>query len=473
MILIPVEYPFCQKGGQMNNSGIESIKNDNDPITYPHFRIRLPILSAIFGGIGFGLFLVTLPASIHLPDIWKSISVSIGTGLISTSFIGLVLELLWGKMRAEIAKQQLSPITLQIQKIANEFSHKVKNVSESTLNNFTNFTSRLQKLQGRLEAFESLGLSYCHPSRSEAISAFLEYLNEQFSKKDACNESKSTSPCLTPINIVSSSARGLIGYLDREPSSSQRDWRESMLKHSENFRILLTHPSYAHLRQPAEERGVGDIESEIIKTMVFLHCVCGMKSDSLRLYRGSPTVFLVEVGKHVLVNPYSYGKMAMDTLCLEFNTTPSQPHDELIKKTGKTYVEEFAKKHFHEPWSFGTQCGKRVDGKLLVKVIDKVEDILNAFMECTINGAEKGLRFTISQVHELDEFVASLKSGYKFKNDMPGKYPFMTCLENNKLLFRKDDEMSDIDKKILQSCIDIDSNKNNSTKVEVLESNAD
>jgi hypothetical protein len=419
-------------------------------------KFRVPVLSAISGGIGMGLCLVMLPASTSMSNIWKSISISIGTGLISTSFIGIVLELLWGKMRVEIAKAQLSPITSEIEKVAHDFCEKVGDVSESTLGNFTNFTSRLQKLQGRLEAFESLGLSYCHPSRKEAIDAFLGYANSQFKNKEMCKANNENSPCLKHINIVSSSARGLIGYLDREPSEAQCNWRSYMHKHNKHFQILLTHPSYAHLRQPAEERGVGDIESEIIKTMVFLHCVCGMDNSSLRLYRGSPTVFLMEIGEHVLLNPYSYGKMAMDTLCLEFNTAPSQPDDSLVKKTGKTYVEEFAKKHFHEPWSFGTQCGKRVDGKLLVKVIDDVKDILDAFMECAITGDKKMLRFTLSQVRELDEFVVSLGKEYKFEKNMPGEYPFMTSVNSHGYDTRKDDEMSEKDESLLKSYIDTD-----------------
>ena len=436
----------------MKNTDKGTIRDPDATIPPRRVRVRVPVLSAITGGVGMGLFLVILPASVSMRDIWESISVSIGTGLISTSFIGLVLELIWGKMRVEIAREQLLPITSEIERVAHDFCEKVGDVSESTLENFTNFTSRLQKLQGRLEAFENLGLSYCHPSRKEAIDTFLGYVNLQFDNKAACKTDEENSPCLKPINIVSSSARGLIGYLDRNPSAGQCKWRSSMLEHSGTFRILLTHPSYAHLRQPAEERSVGDIEAEIIKTMVFLHCVCGMKSSSLRLYRGSPTVFLIEIGDHVLLNPYSYGKMAMDTLCLEFNTAPSQPSDALVKKTGKTYVEEFAKKHFHEPWSFGTQCSKRVDGKLLVNIIDNVEDILKAFLECTIN--EKILRFTLSQVHELDEFVVSLGKEYDFKNKIPEKYPFMTCVTNNQYATRKDDEMSDEDRTTLKSCID-------------------
>ena len=448
----------------MKNTDKDTIRDPD--ATIPPRRVRVPVLSAITGGVGMGLFLVILPASVSMRDIWESISVSIGTGLISTSFIGLVLELLWGKMRVEIAREQLSPITSEIEKVAHDFCEKVGDVSERTLENFTDFTSRLQKLQGRLEAFENLGLSYCHPSRKEAIDTFLEYVNLQFDNKVACNIDEENSPCLKPINIVSSSARGLIGYLDRAPSAGQRKWRSSMLEHSGIFRILLTHPSYAHLRQPAEERGVGDIEAEIIKTMVFLHCVCGMGNSSLRLYRGSPTVFLIEIGDHVLLNPYSYGKMAMETLCLEFNTALSQPSDALVKKTGKTYVEEFAKKHFHEPWSFGTQCGKRVNGKLLVNIIDNVEDILKAFKECTINGNEKILRFTLSQVHEIDEFVASLGEEYKFKNKMSGKYPFMTCINNNQYVTRKDDEVSDEDRATLKSCIDDDRHAERKTQKE-------
>jgi hypothetical protein len=226
----------------------------------------------------------------------------------------------------------------------------------------------------------------------------------------------------TTINIVSSSARGLMGYIDREPSQLQRAWRELITRQPKSFRLLLTHPAFAHLRQPAEERASGDIELEILKTAIYLHCVAGMKSNELRFYRGSPTVFAIQVGDHILVNPYPYGTMAMDTLCLEFERG----------KEG-SYIAKFMNMHFNHTWAFMDQPSKTVDYKPLIAGIDKFDDILEAFSECTFLNNPKRLRLTASQVEELDTFTGTTlkKMGTAFIIAPPDSSPFMKYLREH------------------------------------------
>lgn len=296
-----------------------------------------------------------------------------GCGLIAAAFISVVLDVFYSKERARLERDAIEPF----------------------LNEFREFTEKLNKLEGRLEAFKKLGLNYCHAARKDALERFLAYARETIG--DLPRERGKDPECVScrgTINIVSSSARGLVGYLDRQPQRIQKEWRDLITAHARNFRILLTHPAYAHLRQPAEERSSGDIELEILKTTIYLHCVAGMKGDELRFYRGSPTAFLIKTGNHILLNPYPYGKMAMDTLCLEFESDSED-----------SYVSDFAGMHFDHTWAFLQQDSKIVDGKPLVEGIESIDDILKAFSECSFLNQPTTLRLTNAQVKELDTFI--------------------------------------------------------------------
>lgn len=133
---------------------------------------------------------------------------------------------------------------------------------------------------------------------------------------------------------------------------------------------------------------------EILKTAIYLHCVAGMKETQLRLYRGSPTVFAIKVQQHILLNPYPYGKMAMETLCLEFESAEES-----------TYIGNFVNMHFNHTWAFFDQDSKLVDGRPLVAGVGSFSDILDAFSECTYLGDPQRLRLARAQVKELDRFI--------------------------------------------------------------------
>ena len=162
-----------------------------------------------------------------------------------------------------------------------------------------------------------------------------------------------------------------------------------------------------------------------------------MKAAELRLYRGSPTVFAIQVGDHILLNPYPYGTMAMDTLCLEFERG----------KEG-SYIAKFTNMHFNHTWAFIDQPSKTVDGKQLVVGIDSFDDILMAFAECTYLNTPKKLRLTRSQITELDTFVSTtLRRMIKsFAIEPPSsKNPFTAFVSANGFLFGdQEDDMNRI-----------------------------
>jgi hypothetical protein len=364
----------------------------------------------IAGGILIGVILTLIASLFATGSIGYNLATNIGSGLIATALIALILELVWSNERTKAEQGELKPIHDQLRDV----QEKLQQVPE-----------QLEKLEGRLEAFKQLGFNNCYASRNDALQAFLNYAQAMVKPDEPPEVGTIGERSLqTTINIVSSSARGLMGYIDREPSSLQKDWRELITRHPHHFRLLLTHPAFAHLRQPAEERASGDIELEILKTAIYLHCVSGMTSNELRFYRGSPTVFAIQVRDHILVNPYPYGTMAMDTLCLEFERG----------KEG-TYIAKFMNMHFNHTWAFMDQPSKTVDYKPLIAGIDNFADILQAFSECTFLNSPKRLRLTRSQVEELDTFTCNtLRRMVKqdFAVDPPDKNPFMSYVTENK-----------------------------------------
>jgi len=370
------------------------------------------IAVGLLSGAVFSLVSQLVPQQYSTPRI---LLLNIGCGLIATAFISIVIDLFWSRERASNDRKALEPFLVE----------------------FRSFADHLRKLEWRFEAFKKLGLNRCHSSRDAGLANFLPYASEFVDRDlDAVNDDGDDRffyPHKT-VNIVSSSARGLMGHLDRHPSEVQASWRDLIVSHPKLFRMLLTHPAYAHLRQPAEERGPGEIELEILKSSIFIHCVAGMRSEGLRFYRGSPTVFMIQADRHILLNPYPYGKMAMDTLSLEFES-----------ENDKSYVADFVRMHFTHMWEFHDQPDRCVDGRALVQGIDVFEDILLAFSECTLLSDPNRLRLTAKQVRGLDAFIeVTLRRNYsRFENDVSAESPFMSFVQQKGLSFATSDYADD------------------------------
>lgn len=379
--------------------------SERDRKRFKHQVYTLVIISV---GILAGVILTLFAGNFDPDSTGRELLNSLGSGLLATAFISMILEVIWSNQRTESEKSELQPIY-----------NKLRDVYD----NLKDVPDKLSKLEGRLEAFKQLGFNNCYASRSDALQTFLGYAQTIIKDIDTGNELSSERSLQTTINIVSSSARGLMGYIDREPSQLQKAWRDLITRHPRYFRLLLTHPAFAHLRQPAEERASGDIELEILKTAIYLHCVAGMTASELRLYRGSPTVFAIQVSDHILINPYPYGTMAMDTLCLEFE-----------RGKESSYIAKFTNMHFNHTWAFIDQPSKTVDNKALVAGMDTFDDILQAFSECTYLGNPKRLRLTTSQVKELDTFIGITLNRMikKFAiQPPPGTEPFMDYVRQN------------------------------------------
>ena len=364
---------------------------------------RFNLITLILLSIVIGLVLIILSKEEYFPELINTIFSSLGIGLVATGIISIGLDIFWSKERINIETEQLRPF----------------------LTEMDNFTKRLNTLEGRLTAFKQIGLNYCHSSREKALSNFYDFAVEMIKEFPDAIDSRGNEHA---VCIVSSSCRGLIGYLDRGAHKINKKWRELIIKNHEHFRILLTHPAYAHLRQPAEERSSGDIELEIIKTTLYLFLIGNMRSNELRLYRGSPTVFLIRIENHILLNPYPYGQMAMKTLGLEFES-----------ESEESYIYSFSAMHFDHTWAFLDQDSKTVDDNGLVEGIDEFSDILIAFSECTLLSNNKKLRLTENQVKEIDKFymkiLIEIEEDKKQKLNLPDNSPFLIHCQTEGLTF--------------------------------------
>jgi hypothetical protein len=388
----------------INMKNLEKIlENIQKLIAMSKRESKFNLLTLILLSIVIGLVLIILSQEKYFPTLLNTIFSSLGTGLIATGIISIGLEIFWSKERINIETEQLRPF----------------------LEEMDNFTKRLNTLEGRLTAFKQIGLNYCHSSREKALSNFYVFAIEMIKEFPETIDKKGDEHA---VCIVSSSCRGLIGYLDRGAHTINKKWRELIINNHKYFRILLTHPAYAHLRQPAEERSSGDIELEIIKTTLYLFLIGNLRGAELRYYRGSPTVFLIRIENHILLNPYPYGQMAMKTLGLEFES-----------ESEESYIYSFSAMHFDHTWAFLDQDSKTVDEKGLVVGINNFSDILEAFSECTLLGNSRKLRLTENQVREIDRFYEKIlkevdKDKIKTLN-LPASEPFNKFSQEEGLSF--------------------------------------
>ena len=364
--------------------------------------ISVNMLLVIFFGMMIGILSLWVGSAYITSNLGKEVFQGIGAASFASSFIGLTLEVVWGRQRALLLKEEAQPMIEQM----------------------NGTVDRLEAVENRINAINQLGLKNCFESRSDAISVFYKYASDHL--KGSEKNSDKCVECKGHIDIVSSSARGLIGFLDRDVTSIQQKWRDLIKDHPKKVRFLLTHPSFAYLRQPAEERDPGSIEMEILKTMMYLQQLLSPEVKNIRLYRGSPTTFLIRVGNKILLNSYPYGEMAMKSMCLELHSEESDG-----------FAVAFAGMHFNHTWSFDNQPSKNIDGKDLVTVVRSLQDIIDAFGECRISYDKNKIRFTKSQVKELDKFwdetLLQVHNINKREDEKNIKTPFKNYVESKQL----------------------------------------
>lgn len=188
-----------------------------------------------------------------------------------------------------------------------------------------------------------LGLEMVYPDRETALKDFAPLMREQASIKG--REGK--------LIIVGSSVKGMVEVV--------RDLDEIIRAATDNedcnLRILLTHPKYSRFRENQEERPPGAIEDEIFNNIRFLENIWGnCKKYSeyctnldyvTKLYKGTPTCFMIIAGDRMLINPYPYEREAYKSFCLHVRKVDTGKKEEGIQRS---IYEQYYQTHFLSPW---------------------------------------------------------------------------------------------------------------------------
>lgn len=146
------------------------------------------------------------------------------------------------------------------------------------------------------------------------------------------------------IVIVSSSLKGLIG-VGYDSSMEEETCRKKIidsLQRNVTVNILMTNPEIAANRAHQEGRREGDIEAEILRNLMYFVQVRLMYHDSatnlnIKLYNGTPTIFMVCTSRLMLLNPYPYYSTAYNSFSF-------------LIDGGSDLFRTYYKSHFQEAW---------------------------------------------------------------------------------------------------------------------------
>ena len=122
--------------------------------------------------------------------------------------------------------------------------------------------------------------------------------------------------------IIGSSLKGLIGVGGGFAGEENlvRIAIIDALKRNVGVSILMTNPEVAHHRSLQEGREKGEIEKEIIENLIYflkerLQCHEVNQNIAVKLYNGTPTVFLFCTSRTLLFNPYTFYSKGYESFC--------------------------------------------------------------------------------------------------------------------------------------------------------------
>jgi hypothetical protein len=303
--------------------GIEELENFNfnkkrnlqlmktkTPKISSHNRQLISVLS--ISGIIIGLLLIVL--SRFSTDLFlRDLEFGLGLALAPSGILGLIGDyLVFGRTMDSLNFSNL------------QLSKQVKALSIST---------------EFLKQSSNLGLEMIYHGRDSALKDFVPLMKEQAQVKGRKGK----------IIIIGSSINGLLEMnLGVEEVISKAIENEDC-----ELYILLTHPEYSHFRENQELRPPGAIEDEIFRSIrtlenLWLNSNNNKKpiSQFLKLYKGTPTCFMIIAGDRMLINPYPYEKEAYKSFCLSVRKVDVGNEQE----KERSIYQQYYRSHFEYPW---------------------------------------------------------------------------------------------------------------------------
>lgn len=265
-----------------------------------------------------------------------------------------ILSYLYRRYLLEDIKEELGEPARKFKDKAIEMlSDALGEVTRNCKNNATQFHEDARRIifesQSKidlLQLVDKAGLVGIYPTRQEALSMFLKFLeNEPYE-----------------IMVIGSSLRGLLQDHDKAYVDAC-----NLLKEKGTItKFLLTHPKIADLRAQQEGRNLTDIGKEILISLKILIEDWKVPRENIKLYQGTPTCFGIKTEGAMLLNFYPYEKEAFASPCL-------------VVKKGEYFYQHFGFSHFHAWSSALARCVpdnlEQIEG-MLDTFADKIEELI-------------------------------------------------------------------------------------------------
>lgn len=214
------------------------------------------------------------------------------------------------------------------------YSTRLKIKIEDALNSST--TSLSNSIEGLEDAIEylnkskTLGVVMVYKNREEGLGKFLDHL-----------ETYVNNPTLTnkKVVFVGSSLKGVLETKDFGEKISKLLSDSVKVENKTDFNFLLTHPSYSMFREIQEDRAEGDIAKEILHAIAWLEHR-KVPKENIKVYKGTPTCFMMASTETMLINPYPYEVEAYNCFCLEA----------INNKKPDSIYRSFFENHYLKPW---------------------------------------------------------------------------------------------------------------------------
>jgi len=273
-------------------------------------------------GLLIGGFLIFL--AFYYPSAsWQfPLLLGIGSALVPGALFALLSDISFSEVLlrrlerriSEIANEQITSIDQKVQSLSMDLARSLQTLSTST---------------AYLSQSKALGIVMAYPDRRAALERFLPYLRSYVANSGLTDRQ---------LVIVASSIKGVI---EKFPDLGEQFLQviEQALRSDCNLRILLTHPAYSRHRETQESRQRYDIAKEILHAINWLERR-GVHNQQIKLYKGTPTTFMISTHERMILNFYPYQTEAFNCFCLEVQNIGSDP----------SIFRSFYDNHFRKPW---------------------------------------------------------------------------------------------------------------------------
>lgn len=245
-----------------------------------------------------GCFLVFI-SFYYKPDSWQfPLLLGIGSAVVPGALFALLSDISFSEVLLrrveervnEIADRQITSVDEKVNSLSTELARSLQSLSISTT---------------YLSQSKALGIVMAYPDRRTALEHFLPYLRAYVTNKSLPDRE---------VVLVASSVKGVI---EKFPDLGQHFLQviEEAQKSDCSLRILLTHPAYSRHRETQESRQRYDIAKEILHAINWLERR-GVRNQQIKVYKGTPTTFMISTHEKMLLNFYPYQTEAFNCFCL-------------------------------------------------------------------------------------------------------------------------------------------------------------